>query len=1294
MNEYTKVNNIDLISAMIFDGKQHIGSASLLWSKNKENLYCITANHCTSSENTDYDVKIKQKISNVEIEFNICGEKIVDKDNDIAIFTIQKSNDTSTIPYTTTFNFNYRPQEVIISGYPQKLNQTRKSLSANVMSNFDCNKINLKLPDLDSDCINRFDEINGISGAGCYEVIDDIVRFFGIENKAISKDVEFKEVCCTHINVINNLLKENNLEELPEAIPYYMLRRIGKYSSVSEMLATRNFKNQWVDISYSDYIKSRILEYFSAKNTSCLFICGNSGIGKTRGILNACYENGYNQALYYKSFPDFRSDLSNLLQYATKNGDILYIIVDEVLMNEWRMINDELYEYFGLIRIVLIGTLSADKAEDACEMLHISSCNEEDVKKIIAAQHPMFTEAELKSIYNLSLKDLRLALLISRLYEEEKRNDSLTNIITAPSSKLYDNYSSAKDILDRTLLQSKASIPKNFELDQYFSKLSLFVDIGFNGQNKSEIEAISDFFEEDISGYLRAIDYLCSVELGIKKEQYFEASPRALAKLSFEQDGWESIKYRIDKFMEAIPNELMRRRFFDRVDECSMKKEVNEALASWFCNKYSKCNVESLNYVNVAEIAMYIEHNPNDGLTWLKKIISSARDEEIRAFGTTISSPRRHLVWACEHLANFKEYFFDCEEILYKLAINESETVISNNSQGVWSGFFSILLSNTDVSFFERYDILINRIKECNQDSVELFSKALNTAFINGHTRWLPPKKIGGKITPPHWEPKSIEEFINAKKYSINKIQENFSDFKPFVQEIIIEALIENIYSFIELGLLNEYMEIINTIINDKKHRNKLIIVIENQVKHLKYQDKDEGKYLGLLRELNSWIEKLRDITFEGRLSEFLSRNVWSYGHTDKDKKVVDQLVLDIAKDFSLLSNKTVLLEKILNEDDYDKDSMERLARKLALFDEKLDFYSIIKFVSDKGLDNSFLRGYYTGYYDKESVLPKQLLVVLEDIKLKNPDFVLWASAVFDISEEGYNRIINIIPLANNIFCIENLKYKLWDEYLSIQQKINLCNMLSDCKNPHAYRICFDLLHGWISNGETNDELCLLAISIFKKSLDEKSQHALYHVVELFKIFPEKFETVIIPLLIGLFDFNDKYSNANGYVCEYIDEIKNDNNEELILRELGRRLVASNSFLKGPALRGFFERFSVSAVIEWINSNAEERAPLVAYHLSSPNLQRTTFSQLTEVILDKYNKFDSVYNNFILGEYNFVVYSPSEYYEHQNEWFDLLQQLETTEVVNIKKWCDYKKQTIINECEMHKQQMAEDARYE
>lgn len=31
MNEYTKVNNIDLISAMIFDGKQHIGSASLIY---------------------------------------------------------------------------------------------------------------------------------------------------------------------------------------------------------------------------------------------------------------------------------------------------------------------------------------------------------------------------------------------------------------------------------------------------------------------------------------------------------------------------------------------------------------------------------------------------------------------------------------------------------------------------------------------------------------------------------------------------------------------------------------------------------------------------------------------------------------------------------------------------------------------------------------------------------------------------------------------------------------------------------------------------------------------------------------------------------------------------------------------------------------------------------------------------------------------------------------------------------------------------------------------------------------
>ena len=98
MNEYTKLNNIDSISAMIFNGEQHIGSASLLWSKNKQNLYCITANHCTCSENGEYNIKIKQKISNVEVDLDICGEKIVDKDNDIAIFTIQKSKYTSTIP--------------------------------------------------------------------------------------------------------------------------------------------------------------------------------------------------------------------------------------------------------------------------------------------------------------------------------------------------------------------------------------------------------------------------------------------------------------------------------------------------------------------------------------------------------------------------------------------------------------------------------------------------------------------------------------------------------------------------------------------------------------------------------------------------------------------------------------------------------------------------------------------------------------------------------------------------------------------------------------------------------------------------------------------------------------------------------------------------------------------------------------------------------------------------------------------------------------------------------------------
>lgn len=1290
-------NDYNAISALVFDQENHIGSACLLWSEDKEHLYCITADHCTHKDGIEYDIHIKYHYNGELKEFKIKKDKLSDSTNDVAIFELEYKEYVDIIPYTLTSDLLVPPKYCCINGYPQKNKTERSAISAEFISKNNDGRIDLNIPHLDNDSYSRYDEIIGISGSGCYEVVGNNIKFFGIENKSLNRDVPFKEVHCVPLPTINCLLKCNNKAELPKPIPSYITRRIGKgYVSVNEVLRKYSLNNTWTEISITDSIIKNVQTHFTNNANSTLFVCGLSGIGKTRSVLMACTKKGFENTLYYENFSGFKEDLLALKKYTEETNEILNIIVDEAQVKDWNYVNDELNDRFQYFRIIFIGTISKNQYSNDKNFIYISTCVEDDVKKIVEAQYPLFTPEEVQCVYNLSYNDLRLAMLISRLHNDDKKQELNTNVMVGRATQLYDKYSSAKGILERTIEQKRLDVPKDIDLNYYFERLSLFVDIGYKGRAVVEIDALSDFFNIDKSDFKRAVEHLANVELGIKKEDYFELCPRALAKLAFEESGWDRVKYKIDNFMNFIPSDLMRRRFFDRVDECSMSKEVNEALASWFCRKYVTSDLNVLDYTNVLEAMMFVEHNPEIGLKWLKDVINTASDVEIQSFGKIINTCRRHVVWTCEHLANFKEHFGDCEEILFKLAKNECEMWISNNSQGVWSSYFSMFLANTEVSFFERYDLLIKRAVECtNEKDINLFKKAFSTVFTEGNIRWLPPKMIGGVITPHNWEPKTIDDLLETKIYALYKLLESFGELEIFIQEIIIETISENMRTYIDYNLLIDYKETMDAIIKTQLQKNELILNIENQIKFLEYHNNDNEIVVNdNIEILKRWIEELKDNSLIGRLNEYLSRSIWSYGYTDEEKKKAEDLICGICKEFILLPDKIDIIKKIVSSTNFNKEAIKSFAEHLALYDKELDLFEIIIYISNNKFDNNFLQGYYSGAYKIINVLPDKLIIILDEIASVNPDFVIWASTIFDVSDNGYKRIISLLDITNFLNVIENMKYKEWYTFLSVQRKIELCNELSNCDNKLKYIICFDLFHGWIFQGQNGSSIYDKCIQIFEKCLGENSRFEIHVIIELFKMFPKGYQNRVIKLLISLFDFNEVRNEKNSYISDYIVSIKDEYNEFIIMEEIGAKLILSDKSLKGPAMRGFFDRFSLKAIRKWIEEEPTERAALIAYHLASPNLETREMTLLTKYILSEYENDKKVYENFIFGEYNFVVYTPEDYYAKKEEWYELLKEYEDSPLARVRQWAEYEKNRIEAICMEHKSFQAEKSRYE
>ncbi len=1266
------------------------GTGCLVWSEDSTRLYCLTAKHCTMDiENgIHHSVNIYYQEVNAKNQLKIIGEKIYSDDVDLAIYEIEKNDITSAVPYTHISSLATPPSKVQINGYPIAQNTERIVLNATFNSKTD-DEIVLNISD--SKNSDNLDDIIGVSGSGCYEIVGKTIKLFGIENKSRGADLPYNELHAIDLSFVKRILSSKGLPLLPQPTPTYLTERFGKYEIAQKIKNSLVFRNSWVDLSISAAIHKKVEEHFKYSEDLSIYLCGLSGIGKTRGCINACCSLGYGNAIYYKNYTDFFNNEIKFKNYVSTNYENLYIIIDEATLADWNNVNTNYSNFSDYLRFIMIGTVSIKQSANLSKnAFFFENSSSEEIKLLVSEQYPLFDEEILTAIYKLSYSDLRLAMLIAQLYYE----DNSIDYSMSSSTYLQNQYTSANSILERTILQhnSNPRRPHDLVVEDYFDKLSLFVDIDITNKENSELSNMSKYFQDNISNYLRCIDYIEDINLGIRKGKYFELSPRALAKLAFEQQGWSKIRYDLDNFMEALSTDVLRKRFYDRVDECGLiRGEVEEALASWFLKKYP-CTYDALEKGNSNEIMLFVEHKPEIGLKWLKKIILDQPDSKLSE--TNYFFPRREVVWTCEHLANFKEWFSDCEEILFKLACNEVEHGISNNSKGVWSDYFSILLANTEVDFFQRYSLLIIRAKSCNKNNLDLFSKAFSNVFSDRNMGFSQPKMIGGRITPERWDPKTFGELWDAKKFSLTQLEKAYNAYDSDLQADILDSLFKNSWSFVSQNLEEIYKNTLTKFLFNQKPKNLLILHLEDQIKMIEHSPDINKEWIEQKIEfISKWIDELKDKTLIGRVAEYLSRDIWSHGYSDEDKERIEAFLEDVAVE---ILNDTSVILNIITEKSYDKEAVSTLAEKIGKHDAELKCYSFLEKIVTENLEDAFLRGYFLGNYHIHKKLDERLVNFIDENKYTYSDFALWVSCRIEVNLQGFNRILELINITKQIFWVDNLISSIWREFLSLEQKLQICNSISNCGHELRFTLLFKLLINWIKNTSEADsvELYKVAIKSFRDCIENGARFESFSVMQLFENTPTQFYSEVLELIVPLFDFDSLSDSKNIYCIRCILKLKNTSTEALIMSLLGETLLEPRRILKGKAHRGFFDSFAVETVKEWIDIEPKLRAPLIAYHLSSPTLSDDSLAPLTKFVLSNYNDNDEVVNEFIAGEYNLVSYWVETIYSNKDNWYGLLEKYLKSDIPFVRRWAEYKQSDIKNVCIQHENDIQDRKRFE
>ena len=1253
---YEYLSNAAMCS--VFVNESMSGSAFMFFYNGK--IYALTAYHCIFDDNDDHlhDNFVfgyeKEKIFDWELIYPKIDDeeqKKLAKSTDIVLVLIKSgecynrsiSDLHSRIKLSSNNNYS-------IIGYPCKISQ--KHLI----------ELDVKFKHKENLYINEFDlikkeeilAIKGFSGGIVCEKIDDEFYFCGLVSKALSEKIEYGYIKCTSLKSINQVLNviDYDLPEIPECC-YKSISRSYKY--LKDVLSRKEFSNYWVDGDASTKIEDTIKEFLDKSEGDyrvCTFV-GLSGIGKTRSVLNACKTLREEATIYYDNIEKFRID-ANCKWMDDEN---LVVIIDELKDCEW----EEVYNCYTMnkCKIILIATIQRKTIttySKSAGFYTINGASNDDMIKIIRAQHRTFLDEEIEQICSLSYRDLRLALLISELYDHDKKE---MNLESFSSMSLVANYSTAEKILEKTLSsfgKEKASLSKIYQ------ELSTLIDVGYSGAAKEECDFLAKFFNNSISNYEHGIKTFSENNLGTTNGYYFKSMPIALSKLAFEKSIWPTLRDKITEFVSQIPNSKARHRFYERLYECEIEnEEVDRAFAPYFLERIGKHTIQEAFLTKPDEISLYIEFNPEKGLEWIEKGLEKIKDI------TEFKYNRRYVVHLCEKLACFKEYFDKCERILFILAQNETDHIYSNNSQGTWSDLFGIIGANSDLPFNTRIETLFKRLRKCNNTASansELFNKAFSRVFANSVFRSVPPKVIGNRLTPSSWNPSTTNEWINCQQNTLDRLLGISVSLSKDFKSLLLKTVLDNVYDFIRIGLFHNTFNLIDALIDSDENRIQVIDKIQWLL------EIDDLKRTPITPLLESKLLDYQDKTLLGRLYEYLHKDIWSY-HKGVDYYKI--LAIELAKD---LYSSDEPIEKYMHyftDRECKNSALEALSNALSSFDIN---NQLIDFALNEGDEYlAFIKGYISALAENTSNT-NELQRILDKCLEINSDFTFNNTVIFDISKKGYERIQKLGGKVQNVQ--SNLGYYIvrWFNTIGDDIGTNLLTTAANISPSMKYYIIFSCgQHLSMSYKSINKQISNSVYSYFIDQVNqcyfEKGKYRAFDMIHTFEYLPDELVLELFKSIIQFFDFNAYHDSINSEITQLLKNKINRNNNKSLMELFGQKLLETKNHYKGRAFTGFFDLFMVETVLNWIDENPIERAPLLAYHLSYPTLGTPKCSELTLRLLKKYAFLPDTLKEFEKGTYNFKAENISEIRDSKDKYISIYQAY--LEYDNpISKWAQWK----------------------
>ncbi|PYK96183.1 MAG: hypothetical protein DME19_20545 [Verrucomicrobia bacterium] len=769
--------------------------------------------------------------------------------------------------------------------------------------------------------------------------------------------------------------------------------------------------------------------------------------------------------------------------------------------------------------------------------------------------------------------------------------------------------------------------------------ISLVKKVGFSGEVSKQFEDLCSLTGLDLEDAKNRAKKLKEspgfVAIG---GRFFYVTPEAVAQVAL-QDAWKRwVEDDPAAFFKRIPESLLDA-FRARVAH-SGRPEFRNAAASYFNDWAAALTPTDLvDKKKAKQLVALIDTDPTRFLPKLVELVEQATPEQLRSDSQTRGGDwgaRRDLVWLCERLSCFPEFFYDVERVLFRLALHESEKGIGNNATAIWKQLFSIYLSGTSIPYAERVKLLDQKIKSQATAASILALDALGEIFDTHASRMLGPAVVAGRIPPPNWRPTTRQEYSGCFIAAFAQYEQVMVDADADLKKRALATVVEHTSWFLRSGLLDELRMLLRP---ERISVNILPTILAGIDLFVRFDALDGESKIpkAYCAQVIEWKKTLVPNDFHSKLVSLIGRPSYDFLEEPEAKEWRSKLA-DLALE---LSNSPSLTESelpwLMSEE---AKSAGELGIELGKIDSKaVSFDRIVQRNASPNL--ALCRGYLLGLMQATPAQIPRVNSFLDELEGANPGLAFDYASILPEPTNAFTRWIRLCDAAKiPAHFIQSVTYRLPQGISVDQLKLGLPRLLRAISSSEssASGTALQLIHSWIDDHRRKKAKLSGDAELWNligRTLEQATPHQameVYYWEQALEVFAQVNPGLATKIACALLDDDLSIEeHAEKVLLNIATE-----QPELVMTEVGKALFNKKTGWKlqfrgiGPLITAV----PLHTLMAWLDKTGIEGARKIAGGLPWPFVDESgnpVVSPLTEEVLKRFGEDEKVVRAFICG---------------------------------------------------------------